>query len=281
MEEIENGCLWIWETDTDYLLCEWDIEWLPTLYEQDDEIYEYNQRNQTWSRKSCTIFSAVGAVSDLFNYKFSLDEIKEIDEMSYQRGRVKWSGWRVKEAIDLVRDWWNNNKKLTDKYGKVAYYRVEIPNSETLEKITNKWYWVCTWYYGNAKWNSDYQADWVLNGTEFWVTTYWHAINLRKWWTIKDNYYWDKYNIYKLGHKPSEIKWFHAFGYLYTKVREDALDEIKRLNELKTKVVQVAELNSQIWHLVNDTTYKNKLHEMNTANRKKLSDIESQLNKYS
>jgi hypothetical protein len=34
---------------------------------------------------SCTIFAAVGCLSDLMNYKFSYDEIKEIDELSYER----------------------------------------------------------------------------------------------------------------------------------------------------------------------------------------------------
>jgi hypothetical protein len=28
-------------------------------------------------------------ISDLFNYKFTYDEIKEIDELSYERGRIR------------------------------------------------------------------------------------------------------------------------------------------------------------------------------------------------
>ena len=278
MEELENGCLWIGEKETDYLLCEGEIEWLPTLYEQDDIIYEYNQRNQSWSKKSCTIFSAIGAVSDLFNYKFSLDEIKEIDNLSYDKGRLNNSGWYVQNAVDLVAKRWNEKKSHL---GKVAYYRIEMPNDEVVAKIISKWYWICTWYYGNAKYNEDFRKDWVLDGTDFGVTTYWHAINLRKNRYIKDNYYWDKYNKYRLAHTPREIKWYHAYGYLYTKVSEDAIEEIKRLNELKTKVMQVKELNSEIWHLVNDTTYKKQLNEMNNSNRKKLNDIEVQLKKYS
>lgn len=75
--------------ETDYPLCEGFEDALPTLYQQDEIIYEYNQANQDWSKKSCTIFSAIGAISDLFNYKFSLEEIKEIDNMSYSRGRFK------------------------------------------------------------------------------------------------------------------------------------------------------------------------------------------------
>lgn len=278
MEEIENGCLGIGQTDTDYLLCEWEIEWLPTLYQQDDIIYEYNQRNQSWSKKSCTIFSAVGAVSDLFNYEFSLDEIKEIDNLSYDKGRLKNSGWRVQSAVDLVAKRWNEKKSHL---GKVAYYRIEMPNDEVIKKIIEKGYGICTWYYGNAKYNEDFRKDWVLDGTDFGATTYWHAVNLRKGMIIKDNYYGDKYNKYRLAHTPREIKGYHAFGYLYTKVAEDSLEEIKRLNELKATTLNIIELNSKLRHLTNDQNYKKQLNEMNNANRSKLKDIDNQLAKYS
>lgn len=91
MEEIvyENGALGVGEQVTDYLLAEGFEDNLPKLVQQDNIIYEYNQYKQQWSKKSCTIFSAIGAVSDLFNYEFSIDEIKTIDNMSYERGRRK------------------------------------------------------------------------------------------------------------------------------------------------------------------------------------------------
>ena len=82
MEELENGCLGIGGQPTDYLICDGFEDALPTLYQQDDVIFEYNQSKQEWSKKSCTIFSAIGAISDLFNYQFTLDEIKEIDDIS-------------------------------------------------------------------------------------------------------------------------------------------------------------------------------------------------------
>lgn len=277
MEEIENGCLWTGESNTDYLLCEWEIEWLPTLYQQDDIIYEYNQRNQSRSKKSCTIFSAIGAVSDLFNYKFSLDEIKEIDNLSYDKGRLKNSGWRVQSAVDLVAKRWNEKKSHL---GKVAYYRIEMPNDEVIKKIIEKGYGICTWYYGNAKYNEDYQKDWVLDGTDFGATTYWHAINLRKGMIIKDNYYGDKYNKYRLAHTPREIKGYHAFGYLYTKVAEDSLDEIKRLNEIKTECNLLIEHLGKLYHLVNDKNFQWILHYTADKLRAKIQDANAQLKKY-
>ena len=77
------GCLGIGEQDTDYILRDGDIDLLPELYQQDNIRYEYNQGNQSWSKVSCTIFAAVGMLSDLMNYQFTLDEIKEIDNLSY------------------------------------------------------------------------------------------------------------------------------------------------------------------------------------------------------
>jgi hypothetical protein len=32
---------------------------------------------------SCTIFAAIGMLSDLINYEFSYEQIKEVDELSY------------------------------------------------------------------------------------------------------------------------------------------------------------------------------------------------------
>ena len=37
------GCIGLGEEDTDYVLCDGDIDLLPELYQQDDIRYEYNQ----------------------------------------------------------------------------------------------------------------------------------------------------------------------------------------------------------------------------------------------
>ena len=275
----ENGCLGTWVQPTDYLI-EWFEDNLPTLYQQDEIIYEYNQFNQKWSTKSCTIFSAVWAISDLFNYQFSLDEIKEIDDKSYSLGRIKDHWWWVQSAVKLVADWWN--EKHSD-LGKVAYYMVDLTNDDLVADILAKGYTLMTNYQGNATYNKDYKADLILNGTEFGNSTYGHAVNVRNIKgkrSVKDSSYGTSYNIYELEHLLREIKCYSSNWYIYTKVSEDALEEIKRLNELKTKIVQVIELNSSLWHLVNDGNYQIKLHEMNEANRKKLKTVEELLKKY-
>jgi hypothetical protein len=57
-EEDMNGCLGDGIQTTDYLLEGFD-DALPDLIQQDNIIYEYNQYKQSWSKKSCTIFSAM------------------------------------------------------------------------------------------------------------------------------------------------------------------------------------------------------------------------------
>ena len=69
------GCLGDWAENSDYVLCSWDSNLLPPLVKKDEIRYEYNQYKNSWSMVSCTIFAAVGCLSDLMNYKFSYDEI--------------------------------------------------------------------------------------------------------------------------------------------------------------------------------------------------------------
>lgn len=260
MTEIENWCLGTWEKATDYILMEWDINKLPTLYEQDLKRYEYKQNKYERGAKSCTIFSAISAVSDLFNYEFSYDEIKEIDDQSYAKNRIKWQWWYTQSAVDLVAKRWNEHHS---DLGKVAYYRVDMNDDASIEKILEKNYDICTGFYWNAKYKSDYSEDGVLNWTEFGASTYWHAVPLI-WYAgkrfVKDNYKGRKYNIYEIEHKMSEITCYHNYWYVYTKVAEDNLEEIKRLNEIKSKCNLLIDELWNLWHLVNDTNFQAILH---------------------
>lgn len=292
MEELENGCLGIGGQPTDYLICDGFEDALPTLYQQDNVIFEYNQSKQEWSKKSCTIFSAIGAISDLFNYQFTLDEIKEIDDISYTRGRFKNQGRRVQSAVKLVAD--RRNEHHSD-LGKVAYYKIDTTNNELVDKILEKGYNIMTNLNGNTKYTLDYLKDAIVNDTDFGSATYWHAINLvtvnlKKIWgkvCVKDNYKGRTTNngkldcnIYALEHYPSEISVFGVNGYIYTKVAEDALEEVKRLNEFKTNLQKAIDINSAMRHQTNDENYKSILHYVNEKNRKKLSDCEERLKKY-
>lgn len=289
-EDVVDGCLWDWAKSTDYILTEWIMDWLPSLVQQDVKRFYYNQANQGWSKQSCTIFWAIWAVSDLMNYEFPLSQIKEIDEYSYTTNkynknapRTRWKGWYVGFAVDLVRNRWNDQPDLVAKYWKLASYQIDMSDDVLIEEAIKKNYNIDTGYYGNAKYNLDYQSDCILDGTEFGTQTYWHCINVI--WTnasyaVKDNYFGKKYNLYLLRHKPREIKCWHNCGYLFTKVNEENADEIKRLNEMKTKLEQNIENNSALWHLTNDKKYQEELHRQNEFLRSKLNDVEVELKKY-
>lgn len=282
MEEVTLWCLWIGEEATDYVLCDGDIDILPKLYKQDQIRYEYNQANQSWSKVSCTIFSAMGMVSDLMNYEFSLDELKEVDELSYSKWRIRWQWWYVKNAVDLVCKWWN------EKHGdlwKIAYYRVS-KHSSMIDEIIEKWYTMNGNFHPTTEYSQDYRKDAVLDWTDFWTNTNGHAIDIINDWKrkIKDSYKGRKTydgktdcNRYELKHKVSELTNYWPRLYVYTKVAEDNLEELKRLNEIKAKINEIMPINSDLRHLTNSEAYKNKLHEENNMLREWLDYINGEI----
>lgn len=280
MEEIMNGCYWLGEEATDYLLTGEEAEWLPKLVQQDDKIYEYNQ---SWT-PHCTLYSAFGAVSDLFNYEFTQKEIDEIVEESYQRGRVKWQWWYVKNAVDLVADYWNEHH--WDLW-KVIYYRISLYDTALVDKILKKNYTLCSWYNGNAKYNEDRNDNGILNWVSFPWATYWHAVS----WIgrgskryIKDNYKGRKSwklptNIYEVEHTPADlVSWqcYFANAYLYVKV--DNTEEIKRLEEMKTECNNCITSLWKLRHLTNDKKFQDSLHSVADEIREKIKTCNDMLN---
>lgn len=280
MEEL-NGCLWLGAENSDFLLTSSEVESLPELTEQDTKIFEYNQSGTP----HCTLYSAFGAVSDLFNYEFKQSEIDEMVEESYKRGRIKGEWWYIKSAVNLVADYWNEHHASL---GKVVYYRISLYDTDIVDKILTKNYTLCSWYRWNSKYNTD-RNDGILNWTTFGTSTYGHAVswlgrNSKRY--IKDNYKGRKSwkiptNIYQVEHTPSELvsgNTYYADAYLYVKVNNEA--EVKRLNEFKTNLLQTIELNSAMWNQTNDTNFKWILHYMNDKLRAKVKDCEEQLKKY-
>ena len=282
MEEI-NGCLGLGEKTTDFILTEWLLDALPTLYQQDEEIYQYNQGKQKWSEKSCTLFSPIGAVSDLFNIQIPLETIKMRDDGSYNHGRMKGEWWWVQLGVDYITECYNGSN-FAKENGKVAYYSIDLRNDELVKKILEKRYTICTGFQGNSAYQSDKNKDGILDGTEWGRSTFGHAVNVI-WWIktpsrIKDNYYGtSKYNIYGVAHEFSEIPTFYDRGYVFTKVAEDNLEELKRLNEMNTVNEILMENNSKMWHLTNNLKLKDKLHDMNNQLRKTKIDIENEIKK--
>lgn len=285
MPDLETiWCLGIWEEDTDYQLCDGDIDILPNLYKKDEIRFEYNQWANNWSRVSCTIFAAIWMLSDLINYEFSEEKIKEVDELSYNNLkypviRKKWEGWYVKYAVDLVADWYNSSE-LSKQYGKVAYYRINKYNDKILENTINKLYTIDGNHWLNAEYTKD-RADWMVDWTNFWTTTNGHSVDIicKEWQrSVKNSYKGSAtYNIYWLRNKLSAITNFWQYFYVYTLVKEDNFERVKELNEFKSNALTTIELLWKMRHQTKSDLFKNELHTMADSLRDKIKDIDEQL----
>ena len=280
-EEIQNGCLWLWEKQTDYILTEWLLDSLPTLYDQDEIIFQYNQWANKRSSKSCTLFSPIWATSSLFNVEIPLWAIKEWNDESYNHWRLK-DQWRlVQKWVDFIVDCWNGSE-FWKKYWNVAYYSIALKDYELMKKIHAKRYAICTWYQWNSTYNKD-KNDWILEWTSWWSSTYWHAVQTI--WSInenpariQDNYYGSaKFNIYDVKHKFSEIPAFYERWYVLTKVKEDNLERVKELNEFRTNALLTIETLWKMRHQTTEKSFKDDLHETANRLRKKVKDIDEQL----
>lgn len=283
MEKEIEWCLGIWKADTDYVLCDGDTDLLPKLYKKDETRFTYNQYKNDWSYVSCTIFAAVGMASDLTNYQFSYDEIKEIDDSSYDNPdylhiRKKGQGWYVADAVNHIRKWWNKNDKLVKKYWKLASYCINKYNDDVIENVINNLYTI-DWNLNSNKQRAEDRKDLMIDWTDFWKQTNWHSVDIickdgqrsvKDSWSIP--YYW-------LKHKLSEISNIGTFFYVYTLVSEDNYEEIKRLNEIKAECNLLIEHLWKLYHLVNDTNFRWILHYTADKLRSKISDCNLMLKK--
>ena len=269
-ENSYQGCLWDWAENTDYVLCNWDSDLLPPLVKKDEIRFSYNQYKNKWSYVSCTIFAAVWMLSDLMNYEFSYDEIKEIDELSYERGRIRGQWWYVQSAVKLVADRWNEKMDR-----KVAYYRISKYDNEIIEDVIGKLYTIDWNMCPTKEWSED-RKDWMIDGTDFWKITNWHSLDIvcKEWQrTVKDSwsipYYW-------LKNKLSAVTNFWANFYVYVPVG-DNLEEVKRLNEIKAECNLLIEHLGTLWHLVNDSNFQWVLHYTAEKLRSKVSTCNQML----
>lgn len=282
MEEKEQiWCLWLGEQLTDYQLCDGDSDLLPPLVKKDEVRYEYNQWAKDWSRVSCTIFAAMWMLSDLINYEFSEAELKEVDELSYTRWRIRGQWWYVQSAVKLVADRYNESD-LSKKYGKIAYYRISKYDDDIIEWVINKLYTIDWNHWLDSRYTAD-KKDWMIDGTDFWTITNWHSVDIICKWgqrSVKNSYKWVKNNIYGLKNKLSAITNFWPYFYVYTIVGEN-LEEVKRLNELKTECLNCITSLGNIRHMTNDKNFQWVLHYTADKLRAKVKDCDDELKKYS
>lgn len=266
LDVLVDWCEWDWHEDTDYQLTDSEVEWLPTLFMQDDMRFDYNQWQQSWSKKSCTIFAAIWAISDLWNYRFPLSEIKEYDELSYECWRVEWKGWYTKKAIEMACKKWNKDHPDMP----VVYYSVLASDDNKVNRIIDKNY--------DFNISFNYTKDYVLDLNENMEidraekntkTLVWHAVcQIKKDWCkqVKDNYAWSKSQYYKVNVSNKDLSnaWIlHYRWYVILKVAECNLWELKRMERVKVACLNACEYNSKLREATNDKKLKNMLHEVN------------------
>lgn len=266
-----------------------EADTLPELPKLDTVRYEYNQGAQDWSKKSCTIFSPMWALSDYLNREWTLAELKEPDDLSYTLWRTKDKGWYVKSWVDCVCKWYNSHSDWVKKYGKAMYKYIPTSDEETINKLLAKNYAVCTGFNGNTKWMNDYYYDARLDWTTFGTSTFGHAVslvykNLKR--HIKDNYkgrtgQWKiPNNYYEVVNEPRKIQWWHTWCYVIYLVKEDHSEEIKRCEWIKAKCNTIIPLLWELYNSVNDKAFQNKMHETADLLRKKIEDANRELEKY-
>lgn len=287
-EDVVDGCLWLGHEDTDFLMDWAEADVLPELPKLDQVRYEYNQSAQDWSKQSCTIFSPMWAISDLINRKWTLAELKEVDELSYTKWRTRGKWWYVKSWVDCAVSWFNSKPELVNKYWKLMYKYIPTTDSETINKLIKKNYWICTGFYWDTAFSNDYYYDAILDWNKF-TQVWWHAVTVvdNNWKrSVKDNYAWRCWknkipnNYYEVKHELKDINTWHNWCYVIYSVKDANADEIKRLEWIKTKCNNII---TQLWELynsVNDKTFQNELHTFADKLRKKISDANEQLQKY-
>ena len=287
MEQI--GCYGLWEDERDFVLCDWEYDLLPKLYKKDEIRFEYNQANQDWSTVSCTIFAAMWMLSDLINVERTYDQIKEVDELSYitkkYPTRIRGRGWWVRYAVWLTRDWYNSSE-LAKQYGKINYYKINR-NSNMLEKALDELYTLDTNFCPTTAYSQDYRKDWILNWTDFWTATNGHSVDIiKKDWKrgVKDSYKWrttydwkKDCNFYELEHELKDLSNYSDWCYIYTLVKEDNMEEIKRLNNIKSEANNTIISLWRLYNAINDQELQAELHRTADKCRAKITQCNEML----
>jgi hypothetical protein len=180
---------------------------------------QYNQNEVHYF--SCTIFAAVGAVSDLTGYRFTKTQLTKMVQEARQFGFSE-DGWYVNAAVDFVRNWWKQNQSPN-----FTSYLIEMDSSNLLNVLA-KGYSVVTGFRHTPLYQSDIDTDGVLDTTnlgEF--TGGGHAIRMAKdnqdptvIRAVVDNYInVNPHNIYRI--KATDLKTlvqkgvFFSDGYIF------------------------------------------------------------------
>lgn len=143
---------------------------LPTpkgTFESSGQI-QYNQTEV--SSNSCTLHGALGAVSDLTGYRFTLAERQALWEQAKMLGASDIDGWYINKAVDLVRQYWN--KQNPD--DQLTSFVVQV-GSPQWNAVIQKEYSCVFGYSGNALYNTE-KAKLDITDTSFGTLDYSHCI---------------------------------------------------------------------------------------------------------
>ena len=178
---------------------------------------QYNQKDVHYN--SCTIHGAIMAYSTLTGYEFTLKERKELWAKAIELGANPSIGWYIHSAIDLVRDYVNDNLDV-----KVSSYRVELGSFEHLMAMRLGYNVVCG-YRGNKEFREDRNDNDIIDDVKLDTpTTYGHCLSCvysigDEYDNVIDNYYPRKNNIYRVptAHWKELVKnkVFFKWGYIY------------------------------------------------------------------
>jgi len=278
--EILDGMLWVNPQETDFLMG--DNVTIPDLPEQDQQIVEYNQYVRQHTKMCCTMYWPIWAISDLFNYQFTDQEIDGVIELAKTRGYVVWQWRRTQSGVKTACDWRNANKEQ-----KVVYFRLNLLDKKVLEALA-KSYTIVVSYRGNQEYNLDYMKDNVLNCKELKTRkSYGHCTSLRynkdrNISVIKDSAKGSKYNIYDILYLSDLIKnnVYEPTAYMIIPeelTKAKSKEEIKRLSEMLVIINTLIENNSKLWKLTNDDILKTMLNKQNYYLRDRKAYIKNQI----
>lgn len=245
MREPFYGLTGVGDLETDYQLGGELTLPKPRFTFYDKEI-QYHQPDV--AKNSCSVHGAMGTVSDLTNYEYSLNERKHIWDEALENGATNEVGWSLRGATDLVRGVWNGRFPEDQ----LVTFRIRLNSQECLNAIESG-YTVYCGYRGNSTYNKDFKEDGVLDSITFGASTYGHAVRMVQDKHDKDsmNAIVDNYNkssrpniyTFKKEHLRDLVAngVFFSSGYLFvSKVDFDTMNVYEKLQPWSVKSVEKA-----------------------------------------
>jgi len=234
-----------WAEDEDDILLEWESAMLDKLSKvatADTIRISYNQYADARTKSACTLFSPLGVASSIFNRQLTQSEIIELRDFAVKEFWYKVWQWAYFETgvRCVVKRW---NQKFPNE--KILYFKTQH-GTEELRQVLLKWYGACGGYRGNAQYNKD-RMDWILNGVNFWDTTYWHATSRHS--INGEMRCYDSIPTmmrYRFANDPVKIRGRYKNCYVILPEKEVPKDTLNKLQQIRAKK-WLANHNKSVW----------------------------------